>query len=190
MGLLMLGFWGAAIFGSVFFLLRVILFIAGVGGADSGDDGGGDAGVTEAGNGAFRLVSLNSLIGFTAMFGWGGLAARVQFGLGLPLSLLAGAGVGLFAMLSTALIFHGAMKLRSDGAKFSMKDAVGCEAEVYLRIPAQGKGRVSFVVNGVKHQADAVSDTADLIPSFEKTLITRVIDSRTVAVVRFDSSNL
>ncbi|MDR1324625.1 MAG: hypothetical protein LBK00_01140 [Treponema sp.] len=177
----MLGFWGAAIFGSVFFLLRVVLFIAGVGGADSDN-----AGVTEAGNGAFRLLSLNSLTGFTAMFGWGGLAARAQFGLDMPLSLLVGVGAGLVAMLSTALIFHVAMKLRSDGARFSMKDAVGCEAEVYLRIPAQGKGRVSFVVNGVKHQADAVSDTADLIPSFEKTLITRVIDSHTVAVVYFE----
>jgi hypothetical protein len=182
----MLGFWGAAIFGSVFFLLRVILLIAGAGEVDS-DGTDSDADVAEAGNGAFRLLSLNSLTSFTAMFGWGGLAARVQFGLGLPLSLLVGAGTGLAAMLSTALIFHGAMKLRSDGARFSMKDAVGCEAEVYLRIPAQGKGRVSFVVNGVKHQADAVSDTADLIPSFEKTLITRVIDSRTVAVVRFKS---
>jgi hypothetical protein len=183
----MLGFWGAAIFGSVFFLLRVILFIAGAGdgGTDSGDGADGTADVAEAGNGAFRLVSLNSLVGFIALFGWGGLAARVQYGLGLPLSLLVGAGAGFAAMLSTALIFHGAMKLRSDGARFSMKDAVGCEAEVYLRIPAQGKGRVSFVVNGVKHEVDAVSDTADLIPSFEKTLVTRVIDSRTVAVVRF-----
>jgi hypothetical protein len=184
----MLGFWGAAIFGSVFFLLRVILFIVGIGGdgIDSSVGDGGDVGVAEAGNGAFRLLSLNSLTGFTALFGWGGLAAQTQFGLGLPLSLLVGAGAGLVAMLSTALIFHGAMKLRSDGARFSMKDAVGCEAEVYLRIPAQGKGRVSFVVNGVKYQADAVSDTADLIPSFEKTLITRVIDSRTVVVVRFE----
>ncbi|MDR0637083.1 MAG: hypothetical protein LBF87_08395 [Treponema sp.] len=181
----MLGFWGAALFGSIFFLLRVILFIAGAGG-DSGGEDGGDAGVAEAGNGAFRLLSLNSLTGFTAMFGWGGLAAREQFGLGLPLSLLVGAGAGFAAMLSTALIFHAAMKLRSDGARFSMQDAVGCEAEVYLRIPAQGKGRVSFVVNGVKRQADAVSDTADLIPSFEKTLITRVIDSHTVAVIRFE----
>ncbi|MDR1398817.1 MAG: hypothetical protein LBJ41_02710 [Treponema sp.] len=179
----MLCFWGAAVFGSVFFLLRVILFIAGAG----GDDDSGDTDIAEAGNGAFRLLSLNSLTGFTAMFGWGGLAAQAQFGLNLPLSLLAGAGAGLVAMLSTALVFYGAMQLRSSGARFSLKDAVGCEAEVYLRIPTQGKGRISFVLNGVKHQTDAVSDTAELIPSFEKTLITRVIDSHTVAVVRFES---
>jgi hypothetical protein len=176
----MLVFWGAAVFGSIFFLLRTLLFIAGAGSADDG--------AVEAGNGAFRLVSLNSLIGFTALFGWGGLAARVQFGLDLPASLLAGAGAGFAAMLSTALVFHGAMKLRSAGERFSLSEAEGCEAEVYLRIPAQGKGRVSFTVNGVKRQADAVSEAGEPIPSFEKTLIVRAVDSRTVSVIRFKRS--
>jgi hypothetical protein len=215
----MLIFWGAAIFGSVLFLLRTILFVAGGLGAeahdgdgnaavsdagdvsDGGDAGGGIAGddagntavaahhahVAEAGNGAFRLLSLNSITGFIAMFGWAGLAAHAQYGLGMLAALGVGGVAGFATMLIAALLFHGAMKLRSNGAKFTLSEATGVVGDVYLHVPGEGKGRVSFVVNGVKHEADAVSDNGEEIPSFNKALVTRVIDSRTVAVVQFDA---
>jgi hypothetical protein len=199
----MLIFWGAAVFGSVLFLLRTVLFIVGgVGGNDADGDGAGDADaggagddaeaahhahITEAGNGAFRLLSLNSVTGFVAMFGWAGLAARSQYGLGLAASLGVGGVAGFVTMLSAAALFHGAMKLRSGGARFTLAEAVGVVGEVYLRVPSDGKGRVSFVVNGVKHMADAVSDNGDELSSFNKVLVTRVIDSHTIAVVQFDA---
>jgi hypothetical protein len=193
----MLIFWGAAIFGSVLFLLRVILFIAGGLGAEVDDGDVADSSdaevdahhshVAEAGNGAFRLLSLNSMTGFVAMFGWAGLAAHVQYGLGMLTALCAGGVAGFATMLVTALLFHGAMKLRSNGAKFALSDAAGVVADVYLRVPSEGKGRVSFVVNGVKHEVDAVSDSGEEIPSFDKALVTRVIDTRTVAVVLFET---
>jgi hypothetical protein len=191
----MLVFWGAAIFGSVFFILRVILFVVGGFGADVPDDDlsldGGPAEFEhsqdlEASEGAFKLLSLNSITGFIAMFGWAGLAAYSQYGLPLPAALLIAGLAGFLVLIITAGLFYFAMKLKSPGAEFDIRDAVGITAEVYLQISPPKTGRISFPVNGVKHEADAVSGNGTVIQSFEKVRITKVIDSRTVAVVPYD----
>ncbi|MDR3301053.1 MAG: hypothetical protein LBT01_00790 [Spirochaetaceae bacterium] len=181
-------FWFAAIFGSVFFLLRVALLIFGGFGADadgSGETGhgGGDAHEgTPASDAAFKLLSLNSITGFIAMFGWTGLAAYIQYTLPFIVSLAIAVAAGAVVMTLSALLFYLAMKLKSPGEVFELADALGAAAEIYLEIPAGGTGRARFSVNGVKHEADAASETGTLIKSFQRVTITRIIDSRTVAV--------
>ncbi|MDR2072746.1 MAG: hypothetical protein LBP60_04855 [Spirochaetaceae bacterium] len=190
----MLVFWGAAIFGSVFFVLRIILIIVGGFGADvPGDDlppGAEPADLDhspelEASDGAFKLLSLNSITGFIAMFGWAGLAAGSQYGLPFPLALLIAGCAGFFVLLITAALFYFAMKLKSPGAEFDIREAVGSAAEVYLQISPPNTGRVSFAINGIKHESDAVSDTGETIHSFERVKITRIVDSHTVAVTPY-----
>jgi hypothetical protein len=86
-------------------------------------------------------------------------------------------------MAITALLFYFAMKLRSPGEVYTLGDAVGVQAEVYLTIPSGGGvGRIRFSVNGAKHEAGAVSETGDVIKSFEMVTVTRLIDAHTVAV--------
>jgi hypothetical protein len=183
-------FWGAALFGSVFFLLRVITMIVGGLGTETHDDMS-DADASDTGDShqtsdaAFKLLSLNSLTGFIALFGWAGLAAYVQYSLPFSLALLIAGACGLVAMLATSLLFYGALKLKSDGARFAIEQATGATAAVYLRIPANGTGRISCVVEGARHEIDAVSDTGEEIASFETVLVTRTLDSRTVAVIPF-----
>jgi hypothetical protein len=179
-------FWGAALFGSVFFLLRVITMIAGGLGAEAHDDMSDAPDDSSQGSeDAFKLLSLNSLTGFIALFGWGGLAAYIQYSLPFSLALLIAGGCGLVAMLATSLLFYGALKLRSDGERFAVEQAVGAAATVYLRIPADGTGRISCVVQGTKREIDAVSELSEEIPSFQPVLVTRALDSRTVAVILF-----
>jgi hypothetical protein len=190
----MLVFWGAAIFGSVFFVLRVVLFIIGGFGADVPDDdlpadGGAAAGEhspeLEASDGAFKLLSLNSITGFIAMFGWAGLAAYSQYGLPFPAALLIAGAAGFFVLVITAVLFYFALKLKSPGAEFDIAQAAGAAAEVYLQISPSQTGKVSSVINGVKHEFDALSGNGETIPSFEKVTITGIIDSHTVAVVPY-----
>jgi hypothetical protein len=186
-------FWGAAIFGSVFFILRVVLFVVGGFGADV-DDGSPLDGESaqlahsqelEASDGAFKLLSLNSITGFIAMFGWAGLAAYSQYGLPFPVALLIAGGSGLGVLFITAALFYFAMRLKSPGAEFDINRAVGSTAEVYLRIAPSGMGKISFVVNGTKRECNAVSGSGEAIPSFEKVTITGVVDSHTVKVVPY-----
>jgi hypothetical protein len=186
----MLLFWGAAIFGTVLFVLRTITFFVGGFGQEP-DDLADDAPAEDdhpASEGAFKLLSLNSLTGFIAMFGWAGLTAHAQFRLPFSLSVLLGGVCGFLVMALAALLFWGALKLRSAGAVFNINRTPGLAGEVYLRIPADNSGRVSVTVQGVKRQIDAVSDTGNAIGSFEKVLIVRAVDARTVAVVPFDDT--
>jgi hypothetical protein len=192
----MLVFWGAAIFGSVFFLLRVAMFIIGGFGADDVHDGSMDAHDVhgdvhdsghdglEASDGAFKLLSLNSITGFIAMFGWAGLAAYLQYGLPFPAALAIAGVSGFFVLVITALLFYFAMKLKSPGEEFNISQAVGTIAEVYLQIPPSGTGKISFSVNGTKYETNAVSGSGKMIDSFEKVRITGIIDSHTAAVAR------
>jgi hypothetical protein len=168
-------FWIAALAGSAFFVLRVVVSI--VGGFDS--DGGDEADTTE---GAFKLLSLNSITSFIEMFGWVGLACLYQFKLSLLISVVIAVICGFFAMFITAWLFKLAMKLKSGGAVFNIKDSIGQHGEVYARIPLGGVGRAAFIINGTRHEFDAVAEDEIGIDSFERVVITRIIDARTVAV--------
>jgi hypothetical protein len=139
----------------------------------------------EASDGAFKLLSLNSITGFIAMFGWAGLAAYSQYGLSLPAALLIAGLAGFLVLVITAALIYFALKLKSPGAEFDLAAAVGTTAEVYLQIVPPNTGRIFFAVNGIKHESDAVSDNGKTMRSFEKVKITRIIDSRTVAVVPY-----
>ena len=119
-GLTELTFWGFAIFGTTFFLLRVVSMIIGFGAehADVGDVGhdvghdvphGSEALGTDhhshdlaATDTAFKLVSINSITGFFMVFGWAGLAAFKDHELSEAMSLLVASIAGVLMMYLTA----------------------------------------------------------------------------------------
>jgi hypothetical protein len=171
----MLIFWIAAVGGSIFFALKVVVSIVGGFDGDSGDE-------LDATEGAFKLLTLNSVTGFIAIFGWAGLSSAYQFQLSLLLSFLIAVVFGFAAMLITALLFHLAMKLKSGGERFDIKQAVGEGGEIYIQIPQKGVGKVTFALNGIRHEFDAMSEDEAGINSFEKVVITKIIDQHTLLV--------
>jgi len=188
-------FWAFALVGTLFFAFRMVAMIVGGFGADVDGSGAdalphdGDAAAhahhsdaLQASESAFKLVSVNSLTGFFMMFGWSGLAAHKQFGLGATASFLVAFTVGLAAMAITALLFKFMMKLNSGGDRFSVSKAVGVNGSVYMQIPAGGRGRVQIVVNNVTRQIDAVAEDGKAIDSFVDVTVVRAVDPRTVSV--------
>jgi hypothetical protein len=139
----------------------------------------------QATDGAFKLLSLNSITGFIAMFGWAGLAAYSQYQLPFSLSVLIAGVSGVSVLVITAALFYFAMKLKSPGVEFDINRAAGTMAEVYLQIRPPKTGKISFAQGGIKHEADALSDNGEVINSFEKVKITRIVDSHTVAVAPY-----
>ncbi|MBI4396591.1 MAG: hypothetical protein HY548_05815 [Elusimicrobia bacterium] len=179
-------FWVFAFVGTLFFLLRVAAMVVGGFGEDvHADAGGAEAGHSsslEASNAAFKLLSINSLTGFFMMFGWAGLSAYKQFHLGPIASFLAAFGAGLGAMVATAYLFKIFVRLNSPGDVYSVNLALGMNATVYQRIPANGRGRIQVIVGGVTRYIDAVSEEPGEIASFVDVSVVRVVDPRTVAV--------
>ena len=106
-------------------------------------------------------------------FGWSGIsfhrAIENQIVLGV-VSVLMGC---LFVAIFLAL-FRQMLKLQSNGA-FDINDAVGKICQVYMRIPADGMGKVQVSFNGSVQELDARSIGSDPIPSGAKVRVTSVV---------------
>ncbi|MBI4582423.1 MAG: hypothetical protein HY717_00120 [Planctomycetes bacterium] len=196
-------FWAFALSGTLFFALRVMVMIVGGFGADSdvgpADLGGGhdvhDVGADghhshdlQATDPAFKLVSINSITGFLMMFGWGGLTAYSQFQLGATVSILIAFAAGLLTMAVTASLFKFVHRLSSPGDVYTIDKTVGCVGSVYMKIPAQGRGKVQVICNGVTRFVDALSESGVEIDSFQEVQITKVVDPMTVMVRKWARS--
>jgi hypothetical protein len=189
-------FWVCAIGGTVFFALRIVLVVfTGFGDfgfhADGLGDGGGDAlgvdhDMAHDSDVAFQFLSVNSLTAFVMMFGWAGLAAYKQYGFGYFITGLIAVLAGVGMMLITSYLFVLARKLTTQGAGFSLSQAVGENASVYLRIPEGGTGKIQLNLNGILREIEAQSASGESIESFTNVKVLRVLGPSLVQVARAD----
>lgn len=171
-------FWIAAMCGTLFFILRLVLMFSG------GDlDDGLDAQSDQGSDAAFHVLSINGITAFVMMFGWAGLTAHLQFQLSANWAVVIAFVAGVFSMLITAWLFRQTAKLVSHGAVVNAHDLVGQNASVYQQIPAQGSGKIT-VSAGSKgtREWNAVSADKTEIASFTSVKIVEVVDAQTVAV--------
>ena len=175
-------YWGFAIAGSLFFLLRTLLFFVGFDDGHAHGDVYHDTDTGMGTEGSFHILSLTSLSAFIMAFGWGGLAASEDFQFTPLLALLTAFAIGGLAMVGTAYLFRLAYRCTSNGASYSLEEVVGKTAEVYERIPAEGWGRIQINVGGMLREIKAVSEAKQDIDSFKRVEVIRVVDQDTVAV--------
>lgn len=166
-------FWFCALSGTGLFLIQLLLNFIGL-------DGGDDSGLMDALT--LKWLSKQTITSFLMMFGWVALTCQKEFGLqGFALigtALLA----GLSSVFITALIFKMAKKLQSPGTVFNIENALGKEAIVYQRIPAEGLGKISLSLQDMTHEIDAISMTKQELPSFSYVHIVKKLDEKTVLV--------
>ena len=174
-----------ALVSTIFFFIRVVMMLIGIGDHHSDDifhaqhahdvtDHHSDV--------AFEMLSINTITAFLMMFGWIGLTCYKQF----AMSSLASTGMaflgGVFCMLITAYLFKLIKKLASKGSTFTLNDAVGLTATVYQRIPAKGSGRINVVVRGMTREIDAQSEDQVDIESFKTVKVVRLVSDQAVSV--------
>ncbi len=173
-------FLGCAIGGVTLFVLRGLFMLFGGMLGEAGDHNDYDH--HDDLEPSFKFLTMHSLTGFMMVFGLLGLGLRQQldypFGMALGLAFVA----GLFMMLLVAAIFYGASHLTSRGSVFSIQDAVGLPAVVYLRITPDEDGKVQVQIRGVMREIAARAGTGEMIESFVHVKIVRVIDEYTVVV--------
>lgn len=179
-------FWVFAVFGTLFFLIRVVFAIVGGFGVEDADGGGegtaDDADGSHESDVAFKLISLNSVTGFLMMFGWVGLASYKDHGLIAAQAVLAAFVGGLVTMALTAQLFRIAMNFTSKGSRFTIKSLVGANGSVYVRIPSDGRGQVQVSHNDRTRTLEAISEDHVELESFTNIKVVKVVDPRTVSV--------
>lgn len=168
-------YWAAAVVSSILFAIQTVsLFL----GFDTDSDfSGGDAQFDFDG---LQLVSLKTVSCFVLGFGWTGVIFYPHIDNPLWLASLA-VLVGLGFMLGIAFLLRQVLNLSQDNT-FHLSQCVDSVAEVYLRIPAQGRGKITVSIEGSMHELQAISKEENDIPTGSKVRIVQVIDDNTVQV--------
>ncbi len=179
-------FWGCALVASLIFLVQMVLTLIGMDGHDVdasfdvSDFGDVDASTMDTG-GALSLFSIRNFINFFMGFGWAGVSLYDTIGSNFLL-ILAAIVVGVLFVLMFFYIRKQTRKLEANGA-FNIRNCEGKTANVYLRIPAKGKGKgkIQISVNGAFHELDALTD-GEAISTGQKVRITEILDGETLKV--------
>ena len=196
-------FTAAAIFGTVFFLIRLALMFMGVG--DTDFDGGGGGGADHGGGfdmgdldvdptidahhtdstHAFKMLSIQSIATFIMGFGWGAIGAYRGSDMGVGASLAIGAIIGVAMVWLLGWLLKGVYDLQSSG-NFPIRALVGKPGEVYLTVPATGGakpgyGKVRITHDNRRRIFNALSQ-GDAIPTGSRVRVVRVHDDLTLTV--------
>ena len=147
-----------------------------ISGADAFDgkiyDSGHDAAEGNDHGDALRLLTLRGIIAFFSVGGWMGIAA-IDWNLPAVVAVALAIAAGLLALYFVAWIIRAFLRMQQSG-NIRRENAVGREGDVYLTIPAEGRGKVNVIVQERLCEMDAVTNTGRAIKTGEKVMITAV----------------
>ena len=171
----------SAVAGGALFVVQLVLSAIGAGDADL-DFGGHHGDVTghTSADTAFKLLSLQGLTAFFAMFGLVGLALLEESQAGATVSMLGALVGGAATTWLISRIFHGAKKLEASGT-IQLQQALGLTGTVYLGIAPGKPGKVTLTMKGRLLTLDAVSDTQTLATGTEVRVV-RVLGDGSIGV--------
>jgi hypothetical protein len=190
----------AAIGGGLFAIRLVLFFLGGFGDTDADGDVGdagdidvgdaGDAGDIDAGDGdigdavesaaAFKLLTLQGITAFLAMFGLVGLACY-KADLGGAISVGGGTAAGAVSVAIITKLLAALLRLQSSGT-INLKNAIGQDGSVYLRIPVDGTGKVQVEIQERLMVLEAVSADKTELKTDDKVKIVGIVGGRTLKV--------
>ena len=127
-------------------------------------DSGDTVHAGDAGDAFVKLLSVKTIVAFLTFFGLTGLAC-LDADVDTTWTFVASAGAGMVALYLVAWLMSALWRLRSEGNE-DLRNAIGTEGKVYLRVPGQnqGIGKVTVHVQGRKITRKAVTG-GDEIPT-------------------------
>jgi hypothetical protein len=174
----------SALLGGALFIVQLVLSAMGAGDGDVDLDLGSSQHVGPAHHtspdAAFKLLSLQGLSAFFALFGLTGLALHDQTGLGGAPSIAGALSGGWLTTWIIARIFRAAHKLESSGT-LDLGNAAGAEATVYLRVAPHKPGKITVTVQGRQIEADAISEQ-QTFETGERVRVVRALPSGSLLI--------
>ncbi|HCB01647.1 MAG TPA: hypothetical protein DIW23_13775 [Anaerolineae bacterium] len=178
-------YWFFAIAGGTLFILRTLMMFIGGGFSDDALDVALESNENVAdshsadGDASFKLLSVQGLTAFFMMFGLVGLAL-LNASLPSLVSVLGGTVAGLITFGALSFIFSKMQLLQSEGT-IQIKNSIGAEGNVYLKIPKNGTGQVQIVTQGALKVFDATSNSKQDLITGDKIRVVGV-DGNTLVV--------
>jgi hypothetical protein len=157
---------------TLIYLAQIITTFMGMDGYD-GIDADFDSDLEiEDGEGPLQLFTVKNALAFLLGLSWGYLIAIEEMHTGPLAAVFIGAALGAVIIALQMSLFFFMHRLESKNIP-SLSSAVGQTGNVYLRIPADGTGKVTVTVNGAKRVLDARSISGE-IPTGSAVTITEV----------------
>lgn len=167
-------FWYIALPVSLIFLIQAIITFSGI-----SSDIDTDSEVHLDGDGLFEYFTVRNAINFLLGFSWGGICFYPHISNKLLLVFFAVLS-GLVFFIAFFHIIQQIKKLEENNS-FNPLNTIGKEGEVYLKIPANGKGKVQVSHNGSVHELEAISDSL-LMETGTKVTIVDVLENNILLV--------
>lgn len=174
-----------AAIGASLFAIRLLLLIFG-GFADMVHIDVGDVGDLDHHDGGMQFLSLHGISAFLLMFGIVGLAMRWD-GWSAFASTVGGFLAGMLAVAVSAKLFQLALRLQSSG-NIGTDETVGEQGTVYLRIPAEGRGKVQVTVRGHLREYEAFSEGKEEIATGSPIQVVGSVGGDVLVVKRLQSA--
>lgn len=171
-----------AAFGTILFVVRLVMMFLGGGGEEGAADGGGldgadghDLSTHDVADSdlSFKALSLQGITAFFMMFGLVGWALVRQGNVPPALSILGGTVAGLATVWVMKKIFQAAGSLQSSGT-LDLQNAVGREGHVYLTIHPGQTGKVQIAVQGRLSVLNAIAEGNEEIKTGQTVRVVRV----------------
>jgi len=174
--------WGIAIPFSVIFIIQTIMTFVGMG--DQGEISG-DADVDSDTQMPFQFFTFRNFVNFFLGFSWTGISFYNNIESRVWLTLLC-VFIGL-ALVAIVMGLLYALSKATQSGNIDIKDAVGLTATVYFPIPAAGKGsgKIQMNIQQAVREYDAVSESAEPIPTGSMVRVKNVINAHTLVVEVF-----
>lgn len=171
-----LAYFVMAAVGTLLFLIRLIFALF------AGDGGDFDADIDAGTDASFTLFSLLSVMAFIMGTGWMGLACRIDWGLGRPISVVISVGFGTLMMGLASGLMYMTRRLNRH-VTYDVDTAIGKTARVYMAIPGkgEGQGQVQVSVSGRMMTMPAVSH-GDALQAFADVTVVDVRDDKILVV--------
>ena len=172
-----------ALLGGTVFVVRTILLFIGLGqDIDADTDMSGDMhdGLADT-DVSFNFLTIHGITAFFLMFGATGLTLSSRYLLSEWVALSGGVAAGLVTMWLIAWLFGAMRRLQSDGT-IRVRNAVGQEGVVYLRIPVDGIGKVQLTIQGGLKIFDARARCADVVQTGDRVKVVEVTPENMVIV--------
>jgi hypothetical protein len=134
---------------------------------------------------ALRIFTFQGIVAFFAISGWVGLLL-LMVEVHPVISIIVAFVAGTTAMILLSLIFRAMMKLQSSG-NIVLSKTIGLPAQVYLKVPAKGKGsgKVTVLIQERFREYDAITDALEDIPSGVQVTITGIVSGSTLKVEKY-----
>ena len=162
-----------AISSTIFFVLRMIIFMIIGGDAEISADFDSIAEVDTS----FTFLSVQSVSAFCMGFGWCGLAALKQFELSQPIIYTIAVLIGFICMFLSAYLMFSIKKLNKK-VVIDINELVDTEGKAYTDFEPNCNGKIEIILNKKLTILEAINSTDTKIESFSKIKVLKIDDKK------------